>query len=402
MRSTTLFVSLFLIQVTVLGAEQSCGSFLGYASSQTAASKPDISTEAQFNAQLGLVVDAETLMSFIEVLKPKARKYSANDKKNFVRRGLVEIESLATSITDRIDHDTRLDILRIFIALRYNSVSVRFVKALERATIQDISTNDLNESDLEDSEALSSYIFVMSRLRLKPTSNFIKFVERQFISNPHLYSSNQLSSLMLGLTSLGVKPSALFLQSWQDRYIEVKSTFHSKNTANSLYAIYLLGSAEMVSWFVQNTAKEAWDKIDNEIERRQVAQVLEYFNKVHNISLQPIADFEGQFKALVRRRQGRPSVDEARLSQVLTTVGTDFVSEYQTDPGFIVDFYLPEHNQIIQVDGPSHFIKIMEKFRWIERRRPQDTLIDEVLTHYRYNVRRWHYNQPLDSFLKLR
>ena len=98
---------------------------------------------------------------------------------------------------------------------------------------------------------------------------------------------------------------------------------------------------------------------------------------------------------MVEKPKGAQSEFEEKVEMGLAMSGIDYETKFKTKPGFYVDFFIPEKNRIIQVDGPSHFIKEIVDGVFVENQRPQDLLIDEVLKVFGYQIKRQSYRTIL-------
>lgn len=60
-------------------------------------------------------------------------------------------------------------------------------------------------------------------------------------------------------------------------------------------------------------------------------------------------------KAFAQRMRENPTKAEQRMRELLKPIFNDELKEQEIVEGFIVDFYIPCWNMIIEVDGSSHY-----------------------------------------------
>lgn len=369
-----------MIFSTSYGQDSEC---LGYLSGSDVL---DLTTSSSLNFNLNKVTDIDSFRKFIVQFSKSFEAYSLKDKNRFVITALYEIEKMSVLYFPDLDIYHEDVLVRLFTRVRHYRLESKFILAFQSAILKKASSyKDRN---------IASLVYLFGRLRVRPSPEVIKAFETMFIEKADTFLPQNLSNIIFGFSLVGVQPSFEFLEAWRNRYKAIHSEFLPLNIANSLYSFYLMGSAENVKWFVRATPEARWGEIKNKSERRQISQVFEYYNTVHNYVLRPIIRFKGQFRDLVEAPDSNSSSEfEETVEMGLAMSGRDYEKEFKTTPGFYVDFYIPELNRIIQVDGPSHYIREFVNGVWVETQRPQDLLIDEVLSKYGYEVKRRNYKQ---------
>ncbi len=344
-----------------------------------------LTDSVNFNLHLGQINDLDSLRAFISQLSKNFDSLSAYDKRTFLRSGLYELEKRSIPHLEQLDVFHQEALLRLFSQSYHKDLSADFVLGLQSSLRNTVSKMKARN--------LSAIVYLMGKLSIRMSPEVLNAIQLKAVEKIEDFSPQNMSNIVYGFSLVDVKPTNDFLKAWRDRYKQIYPQFENLNIANSLFSFYLMGSAEMVKWFVRATPEPRWAAFKAISERRQISQVFEYYFKVHQYVLQPIIRFKGHFNDLAKKPSGAATELEIKVGMVLALQGLDYEEEYKTSPGFYVDFFIPELNRIIQVDGPGHFIKELVNKQLIEIQRPQDLLIDEVLTAYGYNIRRRSYLQ---------
>lgn len=373
---------LFVINLNILQASDGleCQRYLN--------SKKLILTDSlNFNTNLAGISNPETLEIFVTKFFEVVNSDPLIVRKPFIKSGLIDLENISAPFLAEISIQARERLLKVMSLNLHVVRSVNFLVSLENATLKDLPTMKAEE--------LSGFIFLMGKLRLKPSDSFLEVLSFEVVNKIKDFQPRMMSNLVFGFGQLGFKPNDDLLKAWRERYKENHLDFDKVSIVNSIFSFYLMGSSEMVKWFARATSEEKWKSIKNKdhIERRQVSLVFEYFFRVENYVLKPIQRFQGHFKDLIRVSGRQTSEIEDQYEMRLAMSGVDYVKEYQTIPGFFVDFYIPAENKVIQIDGPSHFIKEVKDNEFVEFQRPQDDLIDKILRSFGYQVKRISYKK---------
>ncbi len=344
-----------------------------------------ISDSFSFNSNLANIDDAESLERFILILHKNFSSLSIPDKKTFLRSGLVELENISGPFLNDISISARDSLLRVMGLNSHKIKSASFFTSLQNAVLKDLPV--MKPQDL------SSFIFFVGKLGIKPSSDFLNEFQKVSVQKIQEFEPKMMSTFVFGFGQLGVKPTEDLLKAWRERYKKIFLDFDKVNIVNSIFSFYLLGATEMVKWFARATPESQWSLLKNKdhIERRQVSLVFEYYLRVHTLALKPIQRFQGHFKDLIKPSARQISEIEGQYEMRLAISGVDYEKEFKTLPGFYLDFYIPEENKVIQIDGPSHFIQELTDGTFVEFQRPQDNLMDEILRSYGYRVKRVSY-----------
>lgn len=377
MNVNLLRVLIFLaITHQALAQNDFCESFL-------ARQNLDLSTSLGFNSGLSGIADASDYKKFI--LKLNQFRYSQRDKQSFVRSGLYELQNMSTEYLQDIDPIT------VEILLRFMSKAGKIELTSEFA--HNVEVHYLSNLSALEARNISAVIYLFGRLRVKPSDAFLEVIQNEFIKKIDTFNPQNLSNIVFGFGSMGILPKDSFFKSWRERFEVIHADFLPLNIVNSLFAFYLMGSIENVIWYVNAVPNDYWESVLKKSEIRQVAQVFEYYERVLNIVLKPLLKFKDQFRKLIEKPINSQSDFEKKFELALALSGRDYEVEYKTIPGFYVDFYIPEINRIIQIDGPSHFVRELQEGLWLERQRPHDRLIDQILKTYGYDVQRKSYRE---------
>lgn len=239
---------------------------------------------------------------------------------------------------------------------------------------------------------LSQVIFLLGKLQNRPSSKFIKEWEDLMVSQMENFEARNLVTVMSSYAALGLTPGSAFLKSWRAKVKQDISAFNEQEITNTLYALYGAKLFDVLVEYLEVVPKKAWDSIEDVRQQRQLSLVHQYFEVVRGEDLKALRRFKGVFKATVEKPK-KPSSLEEDVVIIFMMRGDDYSQEHQSTPGFYVDIYVEEGNRIYQLDGPKHFIVFYENGLKIEIQRPQDGLMDEVLTAHGYKVIRWSYKK---------
>lgn len=386
LKQATFFLILWTAGSAYAVAANECPAFLSSVSEKT--TTPKIMDHKHFMQALNEINNSKKLRGFIHEMIAVTKRLRPKDKKQFNKAGFKALEVVSLPLLESLDVLSRESLFRIFLYFRHHEISVEFISELERVTELQYQTMPTRN--------LAAYVQMMGKMGIRPNARLLGLIQNEFINQLGVsddeYLVQHMASIVHGFAIMNVTPSDLFLKAWQKAYISKMHLFTTTNLVNSLFGFYIFGAHDLVVWLVHATPQYQWNKISKDVEVRLISMVWEYYDKVLAIPLDPLASFEGEFLRLTNNTKMGSSNLEKKFEFKLALSGVDYEREFQTDPGFLVDFYLPETQEIIQVDGPLHFIREIVDGQWVETQRRQDQLMDDVLNFYGYKVRRVDYH----------
>jgi very-short-patch-repair endonuclease len=276
-------------------------------------------------------------------------------------------------------------LLRLFVKANRKYLSEDFLRTVEAAIISKIEVLNPHQA--------AQFVYLFGRLSVRPTPSFLDSILSYSTKDMDHFTAQNLSNSLFGFGLLSYSPGAEYLKKWFERFNEIQDEFSTQHLSNSVYSIYLLKEWGLLKSVLQVLDSSVWLSLNTSVERRIISQVYNYAKIVLNIDFIQIQKFEKDFFELIEKPQGETSDLEQAYELRLSLSDIEYEQEYKTSAGFYVDFYIPSQNKVVNVDGPSHFIKVFDGQNFSEIQRPQDHLIDDLLRASGYNVVRIHYSK---------
>ncbi len=240
-----------------------------------------------------------------------------------------------------------------------------------------------------------------NRLRVAPSDKFLNDFENVMLEKINRFSPSFLKSIVFSYGSLGIKPSDQFMKEWFEVFERKVSSFNSKQLAGALYGLHLLGNQAYLESFIEAVGSDRFKVFMLDDTSIRVGSIVrEYTMTVWGKDYKELQQFEGLFQKVTDKPTAESGL-ESKASGVVRSWGVKYSREFQTTPGFFVDFFFPTENKILQIDGPLHFTARYVNGERVLRLRVKDELMDQVLRAYGYKIERWNVDEVNRRYGKL-
>ncbi|MGH1468950.1 MAG: hypothetical protein ACRBBP_08750 [Bdellovibrionales bacterium] len=233
---------------------------------------------------------------------------------------------------------------------------------------------------------LATIVNLFGKVKTQPTESFLKRLEDALLEKTIELDVKNLVEILSGYAHLGVKPSRVSFRVWFEKLKNEIEGMGPRHLSELLYSLNLMKEFESLKGFLRVVPEATWAEFRAPSHIRILSLIEQYSRVVLRVNLLELAPFKGAFKELVKS-PSQESQLERDAAFIFDAEGVVYLREFQTTPGFYVDFYIPAKNRVVQVDGPHHYIISYEK-DLLRKLRPQDILIDEVLKSHGYEVER--------------
>lgn len=343
------------------------------------AATPDFSSKESFRRGYQAIRSVEQASDYIK----KALNANRITQPNF-KSEVLRFEKAMIPYLDRFSVSLLINFLEILVRAK--------VVHLETATLETINLTLSQKIPETKIKRLPQLLKSFEDLMTRPSESVLKQIELKFTSEIERLNENNLYWILKSFARLDYKPSSQFLQAWFKQVEAKVSSLNEGHLSGILFSFYLMQSWESVERFVSLVPSSTWQTMAQQgtkINNSQISLASMYLELVLNRPNTNLKAFRQYFtENVIEPNSG--SWLEFEVQMYLTSLNLKYIQEYKTKPGFYVDFFIPEQNRIIQVDGNQHYIKSLNSktSEVIHRQRPQDTNIDEMLKASGYIVER--------------
>jgi hypothetical protein len=266
---------------------------------------------------------------------------------------------------------------------------------------------------------LSYCLFLINRMRERPSQNFLGLIEKRLMTES--LSVRHKTQFARGFAAARYRLPWAFLRRWQDEFIKIMPASDSQLLTIALHAVALVGftpSNRFLSAWTTNVidhldSGQNWglhgaifdfclldrleplqrllqhvrpDDLETEsyFAQAQLAMTYLYFERMHRVELPLLRPYARVIRELVTDHYWQAHL-RTEMSIRLERLGEDYIENFETESGLHANFYLPRLNRILNVNSYERYLRDRDgKFYLL----PQDERADQILRTYGYEVRR--------------
>ncbi len=258
-------------------------------------------------------------------------------------------------------------------------LSETFLKLLEGVVLTRIDEFRVNQAV----EVLS----LLGKVKTRPSDKVLKVLSELLVDRLDELSYRRLGLILAGYADLGLTPPRAYLRVWYGRLRSIGDEIGPARISVVIFSLYLMREFELLREYIGLIPVEKWELFVKPSHRRILSLVEQYMRTVLMRKVTELNGFKGDFKRLATPNDYESKLETA-AALVFKNEGLNFAQEFQTIPGFFVDFYFESENKVVQIDGPHHYIVSYRDGIKSLKLRLQDTLNDEVLKRHGYKVER--------------
>lgn len=234
---------------------------------------------------------------------------------------------------------------------------------------------------------LANSLFGIVELQLSPGQEFMAAWEKRALATMNQFKPVDLTNSMKSLGRMGHKPSRAYLSAWESQVLTRVKEFRAIDFVQGIFGLYLAGELSITPQLAAHIRRQSLSGY-NAKSAAQLGQAYLYWKKVGHLEITELEVFAIALQTF--DPSDRETELERKTRAFIESNGFSVVSEYRTEPGFVVDFFAEKENAVIQADGPLHY---WHDFEGRELPSTGDLRIDEILKAYGYKVLRIKYTQ---------